>query len=64
MNMFYAVLAFVMTVNNLIKGLNNGNAMNLAMAAMWLVIGIVYTAKHVKERKKAAKRKEEQNKEV
>lgn len=58
MNMFYAVLACVMAVFNLSRGLNGMNAMNLTMGVLWLVIGIVFAWKHVKELKKAKKREE------
>ena len=63
MHMFYAVLAFVMTVFNVSRGLNPVNVMNLVMAALWLAIGIVFTAKHLKDRKKEQKKRENHRKE-
>ena len=56
--MFYAVLAFVMALFNLSRGMNPVNVMNLGLGALWLTIGIVFTVKYLKERKKAKKRKE------
>ena len=58
MHMFYAVLAYVMAVFNLSRGLNPVNGMNLVMGALWLVIGVVFTVKHLKELKKAKKKRE------
>ena len=63
MHLFYAVLAFVMALNNGLKGIRSGSIMHFVMAAMWLAIGIVFTVKHFKA-KKNAKKKREQNKEV
>ena len=64
MNMFYAVLAYVMTVFNLFRGLNSMDVMHFVMAGLWLTIGIVFTAKHVKAIKKAKWKKEQREKEV
>lgn len=58
MHMFYAVLAYAMAVYNCYKALNGVTVMNYVMAALWLAIGIVFTVRHVKELKKAKKRKE------
>lgn len=58
MHMFYAVLAYAMAVYNFYKALNGMSVMNYALAAMWLVIGIVFTVRHVKEMKKAKRKKE------
>ena len=63
MNMFYAVLAYVMAVYNLSKGLNLPDMTNLVMGVLWLIIGIVFTVKHVKEVKKAKNRKRERERE-
>ena len=63
MHLFYAVLALVMAFNNLMKGIHSGSPMHYVMAAMWLAIGVVFTAKHFKA-KKNAKKKKEYNKEV
>ena len=59
MNLFYAVLAFVMAVFNLFRGMRGPSVMNLAMGALWLVIGIVFTVKHVKDAKRAKNKKRE-----
>ena len=64
MQMFYGALALVMAFRNFMKGLNTGSPMHFLMAAMWLAIGVVFTAKHIKDKKKADKRKQKQNKEV
>lgn len=58
MNLFYAVLSLVMVVYNCMQALRGGDVMNYVLAAMWLAIGIFCTVKHVKERKKAKKKKE------
>lgn len=58
MNLFYAVLAYVMAVYNCRQALNGMNTMNFVMAALWLAIGIAFTVRHVKELKKAKKKKE------
>ena len=58
MNLFYAVLAYVMTGFNLFRGLNSLDVMHFVMAGLWLTIGIVFTVKHIKELKKAKRRKE------
>ena len=64
MNLFYAVLAYVMAVYNLSKGLNGPAVTNLVMGGLWLIIGIVFTVKHVKEIKKAKNRRKEREREV
>ncbi len=58
MSMFYAVLAYVMAVFNLSRGVDPVNVMNLVMGALWLIIGVVFTVKYFQDRKKAKKRKE------
>nr|MBQ8244956.1 hypothetical protein [Oscillospiraceae bacterium] len=62
MNLFYAVLAYGMGVFNLIRCVNGSNVMNLVMAALWLIIGIVFTVKHGKEIKKAKWKKQQREK--
>ena len=56
MNLFYAVLSYVMVIYNFMQAFRGGDVMNYVLAAMWLAIGIFCTVKHLKERKKAKKR--------
>ncbi len=58
MHLFYAILAYVMTGFNLFRGLSSLDMMHFIMAALWLTIGVVFTVKHIKELKKAKRRKE------
>ena len=58
MNLFYAVLSFVMVVYNCMQAFRGGAVMNYALAAMWLAIGVFCTVKHVKEQKNSKKKKE------
>lgn len=57
MTLYYAVLAYFMAGYNLFRGLGSGNTMNLVLALLWLGIGVFFTVKHVKQKKKS-KRKE------
>lgn len=56
MNLFYAVLSYVMVIYNFMQALRGGDVMNYILAAIWLAIGIFCTVKHVKERKKTKMR--------
>lgn len=57
MTLYYALLTYFMAAFNLYRGVNSGVTMNFIMALLWLGIGIFYTVKYIKQKKKS-KRKE------
>ena len=63
MNLFYAVLSFVMVLYNYRQASGGMNVMNYVLAAMWLAIGIFCTVRYLKDRKKAKERKETRQRE-
>ncbi len=58
MNLFYAVLAYVMAIYNVRQAMTGMDTMNYVLAAMWLAIGIFCTVKHLQDRKKNKKKQE------